>query len=51
MPPDLPLFGLFLSAVVLAVTTGPGVLYVLTRSLRGGLAEGLSSSFGTASGR
>lgn len=51
MLPALPLLSLFLSAaVVLAVTPGPGMLYVLTRSLRGGLAEGLSSSFGTAIG-
>lgn len=36
MLPDLPLLGLFLSAaVVLAITPGPGMLYVLTRSLRG----------------
>lgn len=51
MLPNPALFGLFLSAaVVLALTPGPGLLYVLTRSLRGGRAEGLASSFGTAIG-
>jgi threonine/homoserine/homoserine lactone efflux protein len=44
-------FVIFLSAaVVLAVSPGPGLLYVLARSLRGGRAIGLASSFGTAAG-
>lgn len=51
MLPNPALFGLFLSAaIVLALTPGPGMLYVLTRSLRGGRAEGLASSLGTAIG-
>ena len=51
MFPALPLFGVFLTAaVVLALTPGPGVFYVLTRSLRGGRAEGVASSVGTAIG-
>lgn len=51
MFPELPLFGVFLTAaVVLALTPGPGVFYVLTRSLRGGRAEGVASSVGTAIG-
>ena len=41
-------FLLFLAAaVLLAVTPGPGILYVLARTLAGGRREGLASSFGT----
>jgi threonine/homoserine/homoserine lactone efflux protein len=44
-------FGIFLTAaLVLAVSPGPGLLYVLARSLRGGRREGLASSLGTAVG-
>jgi threonine/homoserine/homoserine lactone efflux protein len=44
-------FGLFLTAaVLLAITPGPGIFYVLTRSLKGGRSEGIASSFGTAIG-
>ncbi|NOK63011.1 MAG: Threonine/homoserine/homoserine lactone efflux protein [Chloroflexi bacterium AL-W] len=44
-------FGLFFSAaLILAVTPGPGILYVLTRSLSGGRCDGIASSFGTAVG-
>jgi threonine/homoserine/homoserine lactone efflux protein len=44
-------FGIFLTAaIVLAVSPGPGMLYVLARSLRGGRREGLASSLGTAVG-
>jgi threonine/homoserine/homoserine lactone efflux protein len=39
---------LFLTAsVVLAATPGPGMLYVLSRTLAGGKREGISSSLGT----
>ncbi len=39
---------LFLTAsVVLAATPGPGMLYVLSRTLAGGKREGVSSSLGT----
>ncbi len=49
--PDLPTLGVFLSAaVILAVSPGPGLLYVLTRSLRGGRREGYASTFGTMIG-
>ncbi len=49
--PSVTSFGLFLTAaIVLAVSPGPGMLYVLARSLRGGRREGLSSSLGTAVG-
>ena len=49
--PDLTQLGLFLTAaLVLAITPGPGIFYVLTRSIRGGQREGIHSSFGTAVG-
>lgn len=38
------------AAAILAALPGPGMLYVLARSLRGGRREGLASSFGTAAG-
>src|SRR5512133_2998949 len=39
---------LFLSAaVLLAIAPGPGMLYVLARSLAGGKREGVLSAFGT----
>jgi threonine/homoserine/homoserine lactone efflux protein len=38
------------AAFLLAVIPGPGMLYVLTRSLHGGRREGVLSSFGTAVG-
>jgi threonine/homoserine/homoserine lactone efflux protein len=39
---------LFLSAcAILAATPGPGMLYVLSRTLAGGKREGISSSLGT----
>lgn len=49
--PEATTFGLFLTtAILLAITPGPGIIYVLTRSLKGGRAEGLASTFGTAVG-
>lgn len=49
--PDTTQFTLFLAAaLLLAVTPGPGIFYVLTRSLKGGRGEGVASSFGTALG-
>jgi threonine/homoserine/homoserine lactone efflux protein len=42
---------LFLAAaLVLAVTPGPGILYVAARTLSGGKAEGIASSLGTGLG-
>jgi len=39
---------LFLAAaVLLAITPGPGMLYVLARTLAGGWREGILSSLGT----
>jgi threonine/homoserine/homoserine lactone efflux protein len=46
--PDFKHLSLFLgAALLLAVTPGPGILYVLTRSLAGGRREGSVSSLGT----
>ncbi len=39
-----------LAALVLAVTPGPGITYVVARTVAGGRAEGLASCFGTALG-
>ena len=48
---DLTTFSVFLSAaVVLAITPGPGIFYVMTRSIKGGRAEGLASAIGTSVG-
>ena len=45
---DLRLFVVFLaSACILAVTPGPGIFYVLTRTIAGGRREGMFSSLGT----
>lgn len=45
---DHRLFMVFLAAAcILAITPGPGIFYVLTRTLAGGTREGISSSFGT----
>lgn len=44
-------FTLFLStAILLAIMPGPGIFYVLTRSLQGGRGEGYASSLGTGFG-
>jgi threonine/homoserine/homoserine lactone efflux protein len=37
----------FAAALLLAVTPGPGIFYVLARSLAGGRREGIQSSLGT----
>jgi threonine/homoserine/homoserine lactone efflux protein len=51
MLPTSTSFILFLGAAfVLAVTPGPGIFYVMTRSLKGGRAEGIASALGTAVG-
>ncbi len=44
-------FYLFLvAAFLLSISPGPGMLYVLARTLHGGRAEGLASTLGTAVG-
>jgi len=40
----------FIAAVVLAATPGPGIFYVLARTLSGGRREGILSSLGTFAG-
>jgi threonine/homoserine/homoserine lactone efflux protein len=41
-------FAIFMSAaVILALTPGPGILYVLGRTLHGGRREGVLSALGT----
>ena len=51
MDADLTRFGWYLvAAVVLAVTPGPGIFYVLVRSLHGGRREGIISTGGSTVG-
>jgi len=40
----------FAAALLLAVTPGPGIFYVAARTLAGGRAEGIASSFGNGLG-
>src|ERR1700687_719414 len=40
----------FIAALVLAVTPGPGIFYVLARTLAGGRREGILSSLGAFAG-
>jgi len=47
-PATLALF--FVTALAIAVSPGPGILYVAARTLAGGRGEGLASSFGTGLG-
>jgi threonine/homoserine/homoserine lactone efflux protein len=49
--PDVQTFALFLvAALVVAITPGPGILYIVARTLAGGRAEGLASSIGLGLG-
>ncbi len=49
--PSATSFGLFLTAaLILALSPGPGMLYVLSRSLQGGRRAGIASSLGTGVG-
>lgn len=49
--PDLSQLALyFAAALLLAITPGPGIFYVAARTLAGGRAEGIASSFGTGLG-
>ncbi len=50
MPPSGKLTLFFSAAVLLAIAPGPGMLYVLSRSLAGGKREGILSSLGTFAG-
>jgi threonine/homoserine/homoserine lactone efflux protein len=44
------LLAFVVAAVILAVTPGPGMAYVVARTVAGGRAEGLASCFGTGMG-
>src|SRR3954467_9957837 len=49
--PDLTQLAIyFAAAFILAITPGPGIFYVAARTLSGGRAEGVASSFGTGLG-
>lgn len=49
--PDLSTLGLFLTAAfILSITPGPGILYILARSLNGGKSEGILSALGLSVG-
>jgi threonine/homoserine/homoserine lactone efflux protein len=49
--PDLQTFLLFLAAaVIVAITPGPGIFYIVARTLAGGRTEGLASSVGLGLG-
>ena len=49
--PDLTQLAVFFAAaLMLAITPGPGIFYVAARTLAGGRAEGIASSFGTGLG-
>ncbi len=50
MPDPTQLALYFAAALLLAVTPGPGIFYVAARTLAGGRAEGMASSFGTGLG-
>ncbi len=48
--PMLPSLAFFVAALVLAVTPGPGIAYVVARTAAGGRREGLASCVGTGIG-
>src|SRR6516165_8091017 len=49
--PDFQTFFLFLAAaLVVAITPGPGILYIVARTLAAGRTEGLASSVGLGLG-
>ena len=43
-------FAFLIAAIVLAITPGPGLAYVVARTVAGGRSEGLASCLGTAIG-
>lgn len=46
----MPLTAFLIAAVILAITPGPGIAYVVARTAAGGRSEGLASCFGTGLG-
>jgi threonine/homoserine/homoserine lactone efflux protein len=47
---SLPSIPFLLAAIALAIIPGPGIAYVVARTMAGGRAEGIASSIGTAGG-
>ncbi len=45
-----PFIAFLITAIVLAITPGPGIAYVVARTVSGGRKEGLASCFGTGVG-
>lgn len=45
-----PFIAFLITAIVLAITPGPGIAYVVARTVSGGHKEGLASCFGTGVG-
>lgn len=45
-----PFLAFLIAAIVLAVTPGPGIAYVIARTVSGGRSEGIASCVGTAFG-
>jgi threonine/homoserine/homoserine lactone efflux protein len=50
MTPPMSLLAFALAALLLAVTPGPGMAYVVARTVAGGRSEGYASCFGTGLG-
>ena len=48
--PFMSFLAFFIAAVVLALTPGPGIAYVVARTVAAGRSEGVASCFGTALG-
>ncbi len=44
------LLAFFIAAIILAITPGPGIAYVVARTVAGGRSEGLASCLGTGIG-
>jgi threonine/homoserine/homoserine lactone efflux protein len=44
------LLAFLIAAIILAITPGPGIAYVVARTVAGGRSEGLASCFGTGIG-
>src|SRR4051812_30522537 len=49
-PPTMSLTTFFIAAIILAITPGPGIAYVVARTVAGGRPEGIASCFGTGIG-
>lgn len=47
---DMSFIAFLIAAIALAITPGPGIAYVVARTVAGGRSEGLASCFGTGLG-